>query len=512
MVCALVPGAESPLCAGEDAIRVKHVLQGAVYLEVAGAPLSVGQRLVIGRSGKAGTVAVAEIEIESVAAASAVGRVITSSATVVPGDRAYLDRDEMGRTAPATAREPDANRVRGRLGVDWSALQVPGEGVGSSQLGFMLRMDAGRLGGTHWSVKGHYRGRVQSRKDSTRRETLTDLINRTYHLGLQYDNPDSPWVAGAGRLYVPWAASLSTIDGFYLGRRFGKQTAGVFGGTTPDPSSWDYNPDRQLAGAFVNTERGSFESFRFTGTAGVALARVDWKPDRQFGFFENGIFYQRHLSVHNNLEVDLRNASQNSGSREILLTRSHTTVRVQPHKAVTFNLSQNYFRNLPTFDPRLIGTGLVDRFLFQGLSGGFRLALPHRVSVFGNAGKSSRTGDRRAAWNYLGGAGADDIFGSGLQAEYRYSKFDSSFGRGTYQTAGFVREVGTNFRFDVRLGRQNLDSAYTTRSRARFVNANADWYLGSRYFLGGGVSVYRGQGEDYNQYFLTLGYRFDNRR
>ena len=547
LACLLfLAGGRIVMPADTASMHVKFILQNEVYLQTGeGIALSEGQRLTIGRTTEddALPVVVAEVEIESVASTSAAGRIISSNMQVIPGDLAYLSREDMkqsgqspaspqaekkdstaGTSANGVNQTPaggngawtpksQANRIRGRLGVDYSAMQIPNSGVGSSQFGFMLRMDATRLAGTYWSVKGYYRGRVQSRKNSVQQTTLTDLINRTYHLSVQYENPASNWVAGGGRLYVPWASSLSTIDGFYFGRRLGRQTVvGVFGGTTPDPSSWNYDPEGKLGGAFINIERGSFEAFRLSSTAGVALSRVGWDPDRQFGFFENGFFYKRYLSVYNNMEVDLRTESQNEGKQEILLSRSYTTFRVQPHKRVSFDINQNYFRNYPSFDPRLIGTGLVDKFLFQGVSGGFRLTLPYGLGITGNTGRSSRTGDQQASWNYLGSAALNNILHSGIRAEYRFSRFNSSFGSGTYQSGGISREVGEDFHFNVQGGRQSLNSVYSAQTRSHFVNANVDWYLKANYFLGAGLTIYRGQGQDYNQFFASAGYRFDTHR
>jgi hypothetical protein len=527
----------SPKASGEnlEGIRVKYVLNNAVYLEAGSSSgLSKGERLTVRREvpTKKEIAIIAEIEIESVASTSAAGKIISSKTAIVPGDLAYPSQEnslkaktemlakkeqekESSRKTSENHSKPqlrEVNRIRGRFGLDYSTLQISESGLSSSQFGFMLRMDATRLGGTHWNMKGYYRGRVQSKKTPLPETTLTDLINRTYHLSLNYDNPGSHWVAGIGRLYIPWASSLSTIDGMYVGRRFNKETVGFFGGTTPDPSSWNYAPGRQMAGAFVNTERGSFESFRLSSTAGVALTRLHWKPERQFGFFENGIFYKNAFSIYNNLEADLRTGSQNSGKQELMLSRSYTTVRLQPHKVVSFDINHNYFSNIPTFDPRLIGTGLVDKFLFQGLSGGFRLALPYHVGVFANTGRSSRTGDQKTSWNYMGGASMGDILHSGIRGEYRYSKFNSSFGHGIYQSAGMSKEVGERFRFDMQAGQQSLTSVYTSRSSARFINGSADYSIGSRYTLGAGVTVYRGKEQNYNQYFASFGYRFDNRR
>jgi hypothetical protein len=525
-------------------IRVKYVAGDSVYLEAGSAAgLTQGQRLTILRRDQADghpqAVTIGEIEIESVVPASSAGRILNSSSDIVPGDTAYLSQESLHNLRQQTiasenekyvqlvsftagsppmqeireslpkAPLPEVNRIRGRIGFDANILQTPG--TDAEQYGFMLRLDATRLGGTHWNINGYHRGKIQSKTDYTH-QTLTDLINRTYTLSLTYDNPHSNWVASVGRLLIPWASSLNTMDGFYAGRRFGKQTVGVFGGTNPDPTSWDYDKNRQTAGVFVNIDRGSFESSRVSSTSGLAVSRIRWDPDRQFAFFENRYFYKTNLSIYSNIEADLLSRAQNDGNRKVVLSRSYLTIRFQPHKVISFDLNENYYRNIPTFDTRLIGTGLLDRFLFQGLSGGFRLALPCRSGIYANTGRSSRTGDRRPQWNYLGGAWMGDVLHTGIRAEYRLSRFDTSFGRGTYQTAILNREIGEGLRFEVQLGQQAVQSSFTAQRRARFANGNIDWYIGKNYFIGVGVTAYRGHTQDYNQYFINLSYRFDNRR
>jgi hypothetical protein len=527
--------------------QVKHIYHGSVYLDGGStAGLSTGQRLIVTRSPSGEDAGepeiIGEIEIDSVAPRSAAGSIVSSDLEIIPGDRAYFKQEDLqqlnlqmaalelkkypqlvsfteGSPPDQEVREnlpapplPEVNRIRGRIGIDSSSLRIPGTSGSSSQFGFILRLDANRLAGTHWSASGYHRGRLQSTTTATHDQTLRDLINRTYHLRLTYDNPDSHWVAGVGRLLVPWASSLNTLDGGYLGWRYGKETVGIFAGTSPDPSSWNYNSDRQTGGVFVNTERGSFEAMRFSSTAGLALSRVHWQPDRQFGFFENSIFYKHYFSFYSDVEADLLTGAQTSAGREAVLSRSYTTVRLQPHKIVSFDVSDNYFRNTPTFDTRLIGTGLLDKYLFQGVNGGMRLLLPYRVSIYSNAGRSSRTGDQNASWNYLYGGSISNIKQTGIRVEYRHSRFDSSFGRGNYQSLTFTRELKDTLRFDLQFGQQDLHSMFSSQSRSRFLSGNIDCYLGTHYFLGGSVTVYRGQVQDYNQYFINLGYRFDNRR
>ena len=107
----------------------------------------------------------------------------------------------------------------------------------------MIRTDITRINGTYWNLNGFWRGRLNNQSHAGQ-ETIQDLINRTYTIGLTYDNPNSKWVAGFGRLYLPWATSLDTIDGGYFGRRLTQGvTAGIFAGSSPDPTSWNYDPE-----------------------------------------------------------------------------------------------------------------------------------------------------------------------------------------------------------------------------------------------------------------------------
>ncbi len=137
----------------------------------------------------------------------------------------------------------------------------------------MVQADMTRLGGTHWNFSGYWRGNLNSQSTGTAGAvtpvTINDLMNRTYHLGLYYQNPDSAITMGIGRLYLPWASSLSTIDGAYIGRRLTQTiTVGTFGGSTPDPTSWSYSPNQNIAGTFINYARGDYDHERINSTLG----------------------------------------------------------------------------------------------------------------------------------------------------------------------------------------------------------------------------------------------------
>ena len=550
---------------------VKYVAEGAAYLDGGrSSGLTEGMKLEIREDVKAspgaaateaaagspaagaeaggGKKVVAELEVISVAESSAVTEIKSSAREVKKGDLAYLSAADQAalvaqRTLSSTRKYPQVvtfsegdpleeearaevprpplpsvNRARGRFGFDYGGIHS-GDGLNSTQVGLVLRADVTRIGGTYWDLSGFWRGRLQTQA-STVQPTVQDLIDRTYTLSLTYDNPNSAWVMGFGRLYLPWAPSLDTIDGGYFGRRLRKGvTAGIFGGSSPDPASWSYAPGRRLAGSFINFEGGSFDGFRYTSTFGAAMSTVYGQFDQPLGFMETGLFYKRLISIYDSAQVDappgtegLAPTGMGTAAPGVGLGRSFLTLHVQPIERLSFDINHNYFRDIPTFDLTLLGTGLLDKYLFQGLSAGVRGEVVRHVTLYTTLGASSRTGDTRKSINQMYGVTLDRIWRTGIRADVHYSRFSSSFGDGVYEVVSLSRNVGERFHFEVLGGQQNFTSPVTSANRSRFLTSMVDMNLGARYFVSGGLTFQRGNMMNYDQWFTMLGYRFDNRR
>jgi hypothetical protein len=535
---------------GEDAgprtvFQVRYIAAGAVYIDGGrDAGLAEGYHLTIKRKkpGEAEMEAriLGEAVIVSIASTSAVCEIKSKEAEFEVGDLAYLSPqdadvvrmlatsrdshkyaqvvsftegdplDEEARKYVPRPPLPEINRLRGMIALEFTVTQDHGPAAASStQEGVVLRADMTRINGTYWNFTGFYRGRLNTFGGSTT-PTLMDLVNRTYHIGIYYNNPESKYIMGAGRLYLPWATSLDTIDGAYIARRLTAHSLlGVFAGTTPDPTAWNYDPHRQIAGAFVNWDYGSFESVKYTSTAGIALSRISWRPERQFAFFETSIQFKRGFSLYHDLEADQFNRDPLTGkSGGTGVSRSFLTVRYQPIHLIAFDLNHNYFQSLPTFDTRLIATGLLQKYLFQGLSAGVRLELPLRVGLYANLGKSRNNGDSKSSLNKMFGVSWANLMGTGLRADVRYTRFDSSFGKGNYQMIALSRAMTERLRVEVQVGQQDFQSAFTQSGRSRFGTGTVDWFFQKHYWLGAGWTLYRGASLNYDQTFLNIGYRF----
>lgn len=544
------------------AFRVKYVAQDAAYLDGGrAAGLAEGMKLIVRDLPNSGAVAaegadsaaagdVAELEVLSVAETSSVTEIRSPKRPVKVGDLAYLSSADQQtlveknalsatRKYPAvvsfTANDtlddearaevpkpplPSVNRARGRIGFDYiGVVSHDGSGMQSSNLGMVLRADITRINGTHWNVSGYWRGRFNS--TSAGPQTLQDLINRTYHLYTTYDNPSSSWVAGFGRMYLPWAPSLDTIDGGYFGRKLGRGvTAGLFLGSTPDPTSYSYAPNREIGGAFVNFEGGSYDNFRYSSTSGGGLQMLKWSPNRPFLFFENGIFYKRVFSIYQSAQIDSQpgydyknpdGTTAHQGGTGFGLGRSFTTIRIQPHPRVEFSFNHTYFRDLPTFDPNLIQTGLLDKYLMQGFSAGTRVEIYKQIWLSADLGLSNRTGDKNHSLNQMFGITFGRLPWINVHADVRYSRFSSSFGSGSYKAFSLSKNLGEALQLQILAGQQNFASSLTSANISRFVNGTIETALGEHYFIQAGGTINRGNQMNYDQWLFTFGYRFDNR-
>lgn len=485
----------------------------------------------------------ADLRIFSVADSSCAAEIVNPREDLIVGDIAYLDTqsvharedkinatesenypvvvtfsygdpldEEIRATAVTQKVAPIQNQMRGRFGLDIGYLSEPG-GISSRQIGLLIDADMSRIGGTHWNFTGYWRGDLTSQNTGNfggvSPLTLNELLNRTYHLGLYYDNPDAIFTMGVGRLYVPYATSLSTIDGGYFGEHIRPElTVGVFGGSTPDPTSWSYAPNQHIAGTFINYQKGDFDHVRFSDTFGLAMTSIFWRVAREFAFAENTITVGRAFTFYNSLQVDKARTALGGASYSTGLTQSFSTVRFQPIRLLTFDVNHNYLRNLPTFDPALISTGLLDQYLFQGLSGGVRVELPYRIAVSTDIGRSKNNTDTSPSWNQMYGLTFGEIKKTGLQLDLRYTKFDSSFGKGTYEFVSVSRSLADRFHIQLQAGTQHLNSSFSANSSSKFVTSIMDWSIGPRYFFEGLFSWNAGTTMNYQQTNFTFGYRF----
>ena len=272
--------------------------------------------------------------------------------------------------------------------------------------------------------------------------------------------------SGVGRLYVPWATSLGVVDGGYVARRFGTSHAlGAFAGSTPDPTAWNYKPNRQIAGVFANTEIGKFENVRITTTVGLAVTRLSWKAERQFAFTESSFSYKQCpvvLSQPRSRSAGARPPGQH-GKRS---DHQHAASSLPASNRVswlTLDLNHNYFRTIPTFD---LGAGRhrparqVPVFRLEWRPA--RATTPAYRRLRQTSGRTSRNDDVRKSLNQMYGVGIPQH----LQPRHSRRSFAARFLTELTAAAGMQalqlsREIGERLRLEISGGQQEFRSLFT---------------------------------------------------
>ena len=526
--------------------QVRYVATGSVYLSGGREEgLQEGFHLTVKRRALGEPVlsakTIARLVVTAVSTHSAVCDIVSADTELQTGDWAEVDRQDLesiqsiklsttarryaqivtftdGDPLEAEQREyvprprpTEMNRASGRISLEHNSIYDHQSGVSTFQQGVVFRSDVKRIGGSFWNLTGYWRGRFNSQAGvQVQTRNLRDVLNRTYHVGLYYNNPESKYTIGVGRLFVPWATSLNTIDGGYIGRALGGHfTVGGFGGSTPDPTAWDYKPGRQIGGGFLSAVAGDFSGHRYTSTVGLAMTRLHWKAEREYVFTENTYNWKTHVSVFHNLQADrLTTGRLGTPTGGASLSRSFLTVRLQPISWLSFDVSHNYLRNVPTFDTILLSTGLLDQYLFTGFSGGARIDFARGVSVYGSLGQSKRSGDQRGSLNQTYGVTFRNFYNSGFRADVRHSVFGSAFGTGWYQLISLSRQFGDRLRLDLQGGAQAFSSKVTNDNRGMWTSSTLDWFLTRHYVMNSGVTLYRGELQSYDQVFFSLGYRY----
>jgi len=141
-----------------------------------------------------------------------------------------------------------------------------------------------------------------------------------------------------------------------------------------------------------------------------------------------------------------------------------------------------------------------------------RLDLPKHISLYTALVQSKASTDTKSSLNEAFGVTFGNIMRTGLFLDLHYSKFDSDFGSGNYESVSLSKNLTDTLRLQLMGGDQKFNSSFTTNTNAKFVNATLDWSFGRRYFLEGMFGWYNGTTMNYNQWSTIFGYRWGGLR
>ena len=340
-----------------------------------------------------------DTEVEKIVAKNTLGNTRQYPMVISFTEGDPLD-EEVRETLPRPPL-PEVNQIRGRIGFrrEHDSPTRPGR-RNVEFLRHGLPRDFTRIFGTHWNLNGYWRGNLRT-SSAASQQTLQDLINRTYLMNLTYVNPDSHWTAGVGRLYIPWASSLEAIDGAYVGRQVWLPLRSLEYLPAPLPI--------QLRGTTIRSAESAAPSS--TCTAGASRrstiqARQELESRCSSGSSTGPSSLPRTTSHSSAISPCITQCRSTNPHRipqlpavNVGLGQSLLSLRVQVHPRVALDLTDTYFRDVPTYDPALVGTGLLDKYLYQGINGGARIQFPRHITGYFSLGSSSDSSDPKSSLN-----------------------------------------------------------------------------------------------------------------
>jgi hypothetical protein len=99
-----------------------------------------------------------------------------------------------------------------------------------------------------------------------------------------------------------------------------------------------------------------------------------------------------------------------------------------------------------------------------------------------------------------------------LFLDLHYSKFNSSFGSGQYESVSLSKSLTDTLRVQVLGGNQRFNSPFSSNTNSKFVNGIVDWTISRQYFVEGLIGWYNGTTLNYTQWSTVFGYRFGGLR
>lgn len=513
--------ASAPAAAPMDTSGTAHVTStsGATIYVDAGAKdgLAIGQTLTVLRDGHA--VGVLRVDYLASHRAACTG---TSGEPPLPGDRVAFTPAARGpATGPGVSGAATAGSassaprkrgtwfrragIRGRVGVRFLTVRdLTGGGGGFRQPSLDLRMDGTRVGGSDLDLSVDARTRRTWRTSAT---TQDPGLTRIYRLSLARQAAGSPLRVSAGRLASPSLASVNLFDGVlteYLGPRFG---AGLFAGSQPGTSDWDYTREVMEYGGYARLQNATQAPHRWSVTGGGVTSydrgttnrdylflRGQYNDARSFGYFS------QELDVNRGWRRDVEGGA-------LSLTSTLLSLQYRPSGVLTLNAGYDDRRNVRVYDDRETPESEFDAAHRQGWSGGLSVYPTHSFSLSGdrrvNGSGDQRTDATTGSWRLT------RLPGVALDLSGRHTRYHNPQSAGWLHAWSVGGGLGAGRRLEAHTGLRDerAEGGTATRTYTRWYGLNLDVGLARSIYLLLSGEATRGDLENNDQYYLSLSYQ-----
>lgn len=534
IVCFLSAGSLSSSPLKKRVGEIKYVSQQSFYINLGTAQgLSAGDTLMVKRNNRA----IAKLVVANISRLSASCKWLSGSKNIKQGDRVELfvrvatpepeeviqksqpsrwDRNGASTTQKKSStssrrRRSSINRVKGRMSLQslWLA-DRSGSGLGYSQLGLRSKLRVQRVLGTPFELRLRWRSRAYNRnRTASSLSAANEWTHNVYEVGLVYENRESPFEFGFGRILAREIRGLGYIDGGTFSMRVrGPWRLGVAGGTQPNQQNSGFQTSIQKFGLFLNFEKGDYQTKRVSSTVAFSGAYHGGETSREFLYFQNNFTAGSTFSLYQTVEMDInRGWKTNHGEDTIRLTNFFLSGRYSPKNFVSFNLSYDARKPIRIYETRSIPDSLFDETTRKGMHAGVNLRLPYRMRLSGNFGVRFRSGQRDNVISASSALSVRQIFNTWASVNARFSYFSTMFSKGYRPNVSVRLPLTRGLSVTLSGGSYIYDTGGKTTSN-NWVEAEGYYRINRRLFASFGYRTFVNSNFDSGRLFLETGIVF----
>ncbi|GAB4376481.1 MAG: hypothetical protein Kow0062_16820 [Acidobacteriota bacterium] len=412
---------------------------------------------------------------------------------------------------PRAPRTPLRERLReaglrGRVGLAWLAVRDRADtGGGFSQPALTVRLDGSDVGGSGLGVH------LDTRVRRTYRDATDETVNRTrvYRASVEWYPAGTPWRVSVGRQFSQALAGISLFDGALAEYQRPRWGAGAFVGSEPDPATMSVSTGTRQYGAYLQARSERDPRRGWEGTAGVIGSYVGGEINREFLYLQ-GRYRTQRLFVSLIQEIDI-NRGWRAASGQSTLDPTSTFVfgRYKLSDRIVVDAGWDDRQNVRLYRDRTTPETEFDDSSRQGYWAGvnvrpferFRVGLRFRGANGGAAGSSD-------SWTLT--TRLERLTAARLGLRTRSTRYTNALYDGWLHVLGVDVPFGERLRVGLEAGRRDdepVDGVGEPRSLPWY-GFDIDLLVTRSIYLLLDAERSTGEGQEYDQVYLTLSWRF----
>ncbi len=505
-------GAQDSSAASFRTARVTYLTGASAYIDAGrenglreGAPVQVIR----------GGAVIGVLKVAFLASRQASCDIVKESVSIAVGDSVRFtpvapppDSKVTAYTAlPASPRLPVMrNALRGRVGAQYLTIGQGG-GEGFTQPSLDLRLEGRPFGNGSIGLAVDVRAR---RTTSTfAGASAIDGHARAYQLALFWNPPGSRRRVTLGRQIAPGSAAVGLLDGV-LAELIGPQwSAGLFGGSQPEPVTLGFSADILQLGGYVRRRSRPGGSQQWSTTLGVSGSYQAAHANREFAFLQ-GTFTSPRFNTFVSQEVDYyRPWKRTPGTGAISPTSTFVTARYRASERLDVHAGFDNRRNVLLYRDFVNPLTTFDDAFRQGAWVGLDVRLTRRYSV-GFDARESASGAAGRADSYTLAARADRVTPLAMGVRARTTYFRSQSLDGWLHSLALSFDPSTRLHLELSGGARLEHDALAVPSRysIRWTGLDLDMNLASSWYLMLSANGERGGAAPTSEIFGGLSVRF----